>query len=132
MKVILATLTLAFAFSANAYSVKDIIAVTALTTEIALMSPMASTLCVKSPNSEEGSVMCGVALTGTTVDVSITTTIALLKEMQEVKPDALEYATNGFASPALTSVAQNFIIEASSQGHELTFEDVINFINSME
>lgn len=132
MKTILATLTFAFAFSANAYSVKDIVAVTGLTAEVASVSPIATTLCVKGPNTDEGSVMCGVALTGTTVDLTITTTIALLKEMQEVKPDALEYATAGIASPALTSVAQNFQIEANSQGHELTFEDVVNFINTLE
>lgn len=69
---------------------------------------------------------------GTIGALSITSSVAFLKQMYEVQPDAINYEIDGSITPALESVVETFQESATLQNATLSFEDVINLIVSLE
>lgn len=71
------------------------------------------------------------ALTCVGLSSTTATTAILLKEMHEVKSDAAAFAAGEEASLALQSVVEKFQVEASLQGIEPSFEEVVDAINTL-
>lgn len=59
-------------------------------------------------------------------------TTFLAKEMVEVAPDAANYVATGEASLALQSVVEKFQETSLEQGQELSFDEVVDVINTIE
>lgn len=86
-------------------------------------APFISTMCAM--NGRAGNPACPVATVAGGVQLLITTSVVLLKDMQAIKPDAIEYETNNSVSPALSSIVEEFQAIALEQGHELSFDEVV-------
>ncbi|MGE3609839.1 MAG: hypothetical protein AB7I27_09670 [Bacteriovoracaceae bacterium] len=85
------------------------------------------TKCVTGKNPYSDLRVCGLATT-TMLPLYISTSAALMKEMQEVKPDALDYTSYRIASPQLEAVVEKFQATSLEQGHELSFDEVVETI----
>lgn len=121
-KIIL--MALAFSTTAFADGSKMLLDLTTLPT---VAIPYSASCVLKRDVSDPA---CMVATFSSTLEV--TTSFGLLKEMQEVKADSLDYATSGVASSALISVVEKFQTVASEQGHDLSFDMVVDTIISIE
>lgn len=69
---------------------------------------------------------CNDAYSAVTSHVGLTTaSVLLLKEAQEVKPDAINFAAGESATPALESVVEKIQIAVSEHGKEISFDEII-------
>ncbi|MGE3609735.1 MAG: hypothetical protein AB7I27_09145 [Bacteriovoracaceae bacterium] len=66
-----------------------------------------------------------------TAESMITTSIAMAKDLVEVKPDAYEYSITGEASASLVSVVEKLQAVALEQNQNLTFDQVVDAINAI-
>lgn len=62
---------------------------------------------------------------------AVTISVLLAKEVHAVKADALLYAQEEVASPTLLSVVEKVQAEALEQGKELSFDEVVDAINTI-
>ncbi|MGE3610517.1 MAG: hypothetical protein AB7I27_13085 [Bacteriovoracaceae bacterium] len=74
---------------------------------------------------------CDKLLALTALGAGVAVTVALMKEVQEVKPEALAFAAEGSSSAALESTVEKIQAEALAQGKELSFEEVVDLINNL-
>lgn len=68
---------------------------------------------------------------GELLSSAVTISVLLAKEVHAVKADALLYAQEEVASPALLSVVEKIQAEALEQGKELSFDEVVDAINTI-
>lgn len=111
-------LSMAIANSVKA-DTADTIANGVVISTTASSAPLASMLCLVSPS--QGNECYYV----TTLGLLQITSLVLLKEAQEVKPDAINYAAGESATPALESVVEKIQIAVSEHGKEISFDEVV-------
>src|SRR5690606_7313319 len=79
----------------------------------------------------EEALDCKTAAIVSSAELAITSvTVALLKEVKELQPDALEYTLTGESTPALESLIEKIQDLGKGEGKELSFEQVIDAINA--
>lgn len=72
-----------------------------------------------------GGLGCLISVSATSAAPTVTTSVLLLKEMQEVKSDAINYVAGETATPALESVVEKIQAAALEQDKEVSFDEVI-------
>lgn len=108
------------------YTIPSVVANVATFTTSA---PVLSGICIKRVlNDETFDLECKIAA-GNSL---ITTSLLLAKEIIEVRPDAIEYSNSGYASASLRSVVEKIQSEASEQNIVVSFDEIIDSINTLE
>ncbi|MGE3610740.1 MAG: hypothetical protein AB7I27_14200 [Bacteriovoracaceae bacterium] len=124
----MALLTTVMALHSRPSSAIDRLALSYSTRDAILVStaPIWAVLCLADNGRRFGADACGLL-----VSTALTTTTAalLLKEIEEVKPDALAYEVTGESTLPLNAVIEKLQLIASEQGQDLSFEDSITLIN---